>query len=317
MDFRCKICKKDYSSYQSLWNHNKKYHSKENISCSINVQKHVQKCSNNVQLYSILKKSIMCEYCNKEFNNRSTKSMHKRSCIYKNKIIINNEEKQIQNKEQENTNIQINNNTNNTNTNNINNTNNGTINNNYIVIQPNGHEKIDDFSIHEIIKIINSGNNSVVKCTELLNFNKKRPQYHSFCNTSLEGDYFSVVDTKTQTTKKINKNDHINTVLTNSINFINKIHFLIENDDDFSSQFKKEDIKKITEIINNQHKFHEIKNKRAYMKIVNETSYNLRKLIKETWKLLKPIDNNDSDSDDYKIDIGIKSNSDYESSDED
>ena len=39
--------------------------------------------------------------------------------------------------------------------------------------------------------------------------------------------------------KKINKKDHINNVLTNSLKFINNIHFLIENDTEFSKQFKK------------------------------------------------------------------------------
>jgi hypothetical protein len=30
MEYKCIICKKDYSSYQSLWIHNKKYHNKMN-----------------------------------------------------------------------------------------------------------------------------------------------------------------------------------------------------------------------------------------------------------------------------------------------
>ena len=49
-------------------------------------------------------------------------------------------------------------------------------------------------------------------------------------------------------------------------------------------------LKKINEIINNQNKFYEIKNKHIYFKIVNETSYNLKKLIQETWKLLNPVE---------------------------
>ena len=60
-----------------------------------------------------------------------------------------------------------------------------------------------------------------------------------------------------------------------------------ETDENFSKYFKKSDIKKINEIINNQNKFYEIKNKHAYTKIINESSYNLRKLILQTWKLLK------------------------------
>ncbi len=33
MEYKCKLCVKDYSSYQSLWIHTKKYHSdnKQNI----------------------------------------------------------------------------------------------------------------------------------------------------------------------------------------------------------------------------------------------------------------------------------------------
>ena len=39
--YRCKICKKDYASYQSLWIHNKKFHiNKENESkCMVNESK--------------------------------------------------------------------------------------------------------------------------------------------------------------------------------------------------------------------------------------------------------------------------------------
>jgi hypothetical protein len=38
MCYECKICCKDYSSYQSLWNHNKKFHN-INIITSINMPK--------------------------------------------------------------------------------------------------------------------------------------------------------------------------------------------------------------------------------------------------------------------------------------
>ena len=65
------------------------------------------------------------------------------------------------------------------------------------------------------------------------------------------------------------------------------LFFPNETDENFSKYFKKSDIKKINEIINNQNKFYEIKNKHAYTKIINESSYNLRKLILQTWKLLK------------------------------
>ena len=83
VDFACKICNKFYSSYKSLWNHNRKFHNNIQRKCSINVQNcstNVQNCSINVQNCSI-NKSLICDYCNKVFNNRSTKSMHKKICI--------------------------------------------------------------------------------------------------------------------------------------------------------------------------------------------------------------------------------------------
>ena len=72
---RCNSCDKYYSSKSSLCNHNKKFHFKHTIKCSNNVQE----SSNNVQESSI-NKSLICEYCNKIFKNRSTKSMHKKNC---------------------------------------------------------------------------------------------------------------------------------------------------------------------------------------------------------------------------------------------
>ena len=95
------------------------------------------------------------------------------------------------------------------------------------------------------------------------------------------------------------------------------LFFPNETDENFSKYFKKSDIKKINEIINNQNKFYEIKNKHAYTKIINESSYNLRKLILQTWKLLKPIEQLSDESDDeYKIDIGIRESYDSDDSDE-
>jgi len=58
MEFPCKVCNKDYSSYKSLWNHNKKFHHIIDNKCSIDVQKcsyDVQKSSINVQKCSINK----------------------------------------------------------------------------------------------------------------------------------------------------------------------------------------------------------------------------------------------------------------------
>lgn len=66
----CKICKKEYASYQSLWNHNNSFHKKEEI-----------KTDN---------KEHSCKMCNKKFNNRQTKWRHEKICNDNNQHNINN-----------------------------------------------------------------------------------------------------------------------------------------------------------------------------------------------------------------------------------
>ena len=53
----CKICKKHYESYQSLWNHNKKKHNIE-----------------------IEEKEHICNYCNKNLSCRQSKWRHEKTC---------------------------------------------------------------------------------------------------------------------------------------------------------------------------------------------------------------------------------------------
>ena len=61
MDFNCKKCNKKYSSYQSFWNHNKKYHSDEIV--KINDQNHNK-----------------CERCSKILSSIQSKWRHMKKC---------------------------------------------------------------------------------------------------------------------------------------------------------------------------------------------------------------------------------------------
>ena len=72
---KCEICNKLYSSYKSLWNHNNNIHKNNDNKCLINI-KHVKSIKDNVKNI----KSISCEYCNKIFNCRPAKSIHKKKC---------------------------------------------------------------------------------------------------------------------------------------------------------------------------------------------------------------------------------------------
>ena len=60
-DLFCIICKKNYKSYQSLWNHKNKYHKCEII---------------NIGIYK-------CKYCNLEFDKRHCKYYHQKNCNIK------------------------------------------------------------------------------------------------------------------------------------------------------------------------------------------------------------------------------------------
>ena len=62
----CNICNKKYSSYKSLWNHNKKFHN--------------NKVTLGSHLGSHLGSQLKCKYCNNEFQNRSNRWRHEKTC---------------------------------------------------------------------------------------------------------------------------------------------------------------------------------------------------------------------------------------------
>ena len=67
MEYKCDICIKLYSSYQSLWIHTKKFH----------MHKRVNLCTNVSKTYD-------CIFCKKLFNDRSNRFKHQKIC--KNKV---------------------------------------------------------------------------------------------------------------------------------------------------------------------------------------------------------------------------------------
>jgi len=105
MEYNCTKCEKNYKSYQSLWNHNKKFHSK--ISEEENIDK--------------LPLKYKCKICNKKFDNKQNKYYHQKIC--KNEIIL-------EQPSEKNITTNINNSNNKTINNNINN---GTINQNITI----------------------------------------------------------------------------------------------------------------------------------------------------------------------------------------
>jgi hypothetical protein len=138
--FECKICNKNYKSYNSLGNHNRKFHqSIKNKKLSENIGKisetnnklseKLGKISENNN--TIIMKVYNCRKCNKIYYNLQSRWSHEKICNNNNIILYDNKIEQLENKIIELENKISNNNiiTNNTN-NGITNTNNGTINNN-------------------------------------------------------------------------------------------------------------------------------------------------------------------------------------------
>ena len=81
MDYHCNICNKKYKSYQSIWNHNRKYHNMINPQNSSN---HPQNSSFILQTSSDKQiKKLTCDFCEKIFSRTDNIKRHKLK--YKNK----------------------------------------------------------------------------------------------------------------------------------------------------------------------------------------------------------------------------------------
>jgi hypothetical protein len=285
--YRCKHCNKNYSSASSLWNHNNKFHKNDVLVSTTNVI---------VSNGNVLSNKNNCKFCDKIFKSRQNKFDHQKICKAKNDELVKSKiKKEIKKTKTElikNTTInkQINNNNNNNTTNN----NNGTINN--ITINTFGKEDVTLLGISEIKKLIKN-NNPLIDIISLLNFNENFPENHSFCNTSLEGDYVSVINTDNNKIEKKNKHEFYDKVLNSSFDKIDQISLILELDNDFKEilkdKYKKHLDKKMNHIRNTF--FTDKVYQNSYKTNINELSYNNKDMITNTWsKLNKTINDDDS-----------------------
>jgi hypothetical protein len=232
---------------------------------------------------------LSCKTCNRLFNDRSNRWKHEKICKNKKGKILE-LEKKINNLEDKIKNTTINNTTiNNT----INNNNNGTINN--ITINTFGKEDLYRLDTNEIKKLIKN-NNYLVDIIGLLNFNKNLPENHSFCNTSLEGNYVSVLNAESNKIQKINKNKFYDRVLTNSFNKIDDLSLMLELDDTVKETLKDKYKKHLDKNIDQVKElfFTDKVYKNNYKTNINEISYNNKDLVLGTWSKLKDINDDDS-----------------------
>ena len=281
MDNICNICNKKYSSYQSLWNHNHKYHTTDNKP-KVTIE---SSQSNPKVIIESSQSNLKCKYCSKIFKFKQGKWRHEQKCENKNDIKTNNEIKfelvEIKNKI-----IKLENKKNNKIINNIK-VNGNIFNGNKmdvgpkIIINKTGNENIDQITYNEVSTIFDNEISSVVKLIELVNFNENKPENHSFCSTALESPYLSFYNTDTNTVNKERKRYFFEDVICKSI----------QNHEILYSKFKnKFNSSKRKQIEDNIYNLKKIRENSFNSKIIGEMirnlnllSYNNRDLVQDTW----------------------------------
>ena len=212
--YTCYICNKNYKHRQSLYNHNKKFHTQNNP----NIITHNHPNNQNIiphNHYTSTKNEedtdkYSCKFCNKSFTHYQNRWRHEKKC--KSSLLIKNEllEKQNQElkemfekeilslkqqlldsmnkncKKHPKTLQKINRQLNNQYNNNQNNTN-CIVNNNTINIIPLGQEKlIDILSSKEQKMILSKKQQSLNYLIEYIHFNDKYPQFQNIIITNLK-----------------------------------------------------------------------------------------------------------------------------------
>jgi hypothetical protein len=200
--YSCKVCNKDYSSYKSLWNHNKKFHSNIKTNNNENITNYNENITNNNEnITNNIGKKFNCKYCCKQFNYNQNKWDHEKNyCKNKTnnneienlKNTINEMKKQfslilkekgkMHHKTLQKINNQLNNTTNSNNSNNTNNINNGNIINNTFV----------KFGELEYQKVLNNSQikqyQSLEESIKQIHFNEELPEYSNIFITNMKDD---------------------------------------------------------------------------------------------------------------------------------
>jgi hypothetical protein len=283
MEYICEKCNKNYSSYQSLWIHNKKYHSPQNNPKVTNHSPDSHQKVTNESPDSHQNK-LSCRYCLKVFKYKQGKYRHEKSCQDKkqNEIekytqdleILKNKIQKLENKNNGKltTNIKVNG---------------PFINGNNTDIGPKqiiyktGMEDMNLITYDEVSTIFDNEISSVIKLIDLVNFSEGKPQNHSFCSTALESPYLSFYNTNTNSVNKERKRYFFEEVVCKSI----QNHEILYSK--FKNKFNSVKRKKIEDNISNLKK---IKDNSFNSKIMDEIirnlnllSYNKRDLIQDTW----------------------------------
>ena len=184
----CEECDKKYKHRQSLYNHNKKFHSEDKP----NVNLVSTKCQPHINQMSTFK--YTCKYCTKGYNINQSRWKHEQKCKinYNNNNEVLKKENELLKKELREIKDQlldlmnksckmhpktlqkINNQLNNCNITNIN------------IVQFGKEDVMNTLSKKEKLKILNNGYQSFNKLIEYVHFNNKYPQFKNIAITNLK-----------------------------------------------------------------------------------------------------------------------------------
>ena len=196
MEYSCKKCNKQYSSYKSLWNHNKKFHTTQAMTMSLENKQNVMENKQNVMetnnnvIENIKEKYdvLTCKYCNKIFTARQNRWSHEKVCKQKNtnEIIEQNSNNHV--------------NTNNGIINNTTNLNNVTIDNRVInkrttnIIKFGTEDILGILNIKQIMNILNCRVLALEESIKTVHFNKQLPEYQNIRINNLRSNMALVHD---------------------------------------------------------------------------------------------------------------------------
>ena len=243
--FYCTTCSKNYNSYQSLWNHNKKFHTSKELqnapielqNAPIKLQKAPVKLELEIDTY------YTCEYCNQQFTRLNNMKRHTNNrCKKKNQIIQENIKlkEKLENMEKEFTELKtemkilmtkqckthpktltkINNNLSNSNNNN----NNIINNNNNIIIQLGKEDLINSLSTAEQLNILNKKNECLSHIIKHVHFNNNYPQFKNVIITNSKNNIAYIYDEKEQKFLATTKDKMLDELIINRMSDIEEFY---------------------------------------------------------------------------------------------
>jgi uncharacterized Zn-finger protein len=275
MEFSCNICIKKYSSYKSLWNHNKKFHKNTVSLNNPEVSQSGFKVSPKVSLKVSLENTgnYKCSYCDNKYKHKQSKYKHEKKCNTNNEIIIDD----IINIKKENMEMKaemadlkdmlqkalkihpktlqkINNQLNNS----------GTINNTINIIQLGKEDLSKMLSMDEKMRILNRQAMGINDLVQLVHTSGKYKKCMNVYITNLQNTIGYMYDEKQNNFIAVNKNELLNDLLDSRMYDIEKFYEKLQlkfepekatkikkfidrmkNDEDCLKDLKKEEIKLI------------------------------------------------------------------------